>query len=64
MSAVLNSDLTQNALETNQLNEKMENLKARYSEQFGAMEAAVASLKSTETAITNMMEAWKGSMNR
>ena len=42
----------------------MENLKARYSEQFGAMEAAVASLKSTETAITNMMEAWKGSMNR
>ena len=37
----------------------MENLKARYSQQFGAMEATVASLKSTETAITNMMEAWK-----
>ena len=38
----------------------MENLKARYSEQFPAMEAAVASLKSTE----NGHHKYDGSMER
>ena len=44
------------------LDERMVSLKERYNEQFGAMEAAIANMKSTETTITNMMEAWKGSM--
>ena len=42
----------------------METIRDRYNQQFGAMEAAVAAMKSTETTITNMMEAWKGSMQR
>ena len=46
------------------LDEKMNSLKERYNEQFGAMEAAIAAMKSTETTITNMMEAWKGSMKK
>ena len=62
------SDLNANLLEyqddIDSLNDRMASLKARYNEQFGAMEAAVAAMKSTETTITNMMEAWKGSMNK
>jgi flagellar capping protein FliD len=42
----------------------METVRERYNQQFGAMESAVATMKSTENTITNMMEAWKGSMRK
>ena len=60
----LNDSLTDNANSLLDLDKKMETIRDRYNQQFGAMEAAVAAMKSTETTITNMMEAWKGSMNR
>ena len=60
----LNSSLVDYQADKDALDDRMESLKKRYTEQFGAMEAAIASMKSTETTITNMMEAWKGSMNK
>ena len=44
------------------LDERIEELRSRYSVQFGAMESVVNSLKNTETAIDSMMEAWKASL--
>ena len=58
----LNSSLDDYQDDKIALDDRMESLKKRYDEQFGAMEAAIAAMKSTETTITNMMEAWKGSM--
>ena len=40
----------------------MESLRARYISQYAAMDAAVAQLKSTETALTNMMDSWRASL--
>lgn len=60
----LNDSLTDNANSLVDLDKKMETVRERYNQQFGAMEAAVAAMKSTETTITNMMEAWKGSMQK
>ena len=60
----LNTNLLGYQEDKNALEEKMNSLKERYNEQFGAMEAAIAAMKSTETTITNMMEAWKGSMKK
>ena len=60
----LNDSLTDNANNLVDLDKKMETVRERYNQQFGAMEAAVAAMKSTETTITNMMEAWKGSMSK
>ena len=60
----LNDSLTENANSLVDLDKKMETVRERYNQQFGAMEAAVAAMKSTETTITNMMEAWKGSMQK
>ncbi len=62
--ASLNDNLTDNSNSLLELDNKMETLRERYNAQFGAMEAAIASLKSTETTITNMMEGWKGSMQK
>ena len=60
----LDDSLTDNANSLADLETKMETVRERYNQEFGAMEAAVAAMKSTETTITNMMEAWKGSMKR
>ena len=53
----LNSNLSKYQEDKSALDNKMDSLKERYNEQFGAMEAAIAAMKSTETTITNMMEA-------
>ena len=53
----LNSNLSKYQQDKSALDNKMDSLKERYNEQFGAMEAAIAAMKSTETTITNMMEA-------
>ena len=60
----LNTNLSQYQQDKSALDNRMDSLKERYNEQFGAMEAAIAAMKSTETTITNMMEAWKGSMKK
>ena len=46
------------------LDESIERLRLRHEAQFAAMNAAVASLKETEKTLENMMEAWKGGMNK
>jgi len=46
------------------LDESIERLRLRHETKFAAMNAAVASLKETEKALDNMMEAWKGGMNQ
>jgi flagellar hook-associated protein 2 len=40
------------------IDEKVETLTERYKAQFGAMESAVTSLKSTGEYLTNMMDSW------
>ena len=40
------------------IDEKVETLTLRYKAQFGAMESAVTSLKSTGEYLTNMMDSW------
>ena len=44
------------------LDTRMEQVRSRYAEQFGKMEAAVASLKKTGEALDNMMEAWRAGL--
>ena len=44
------------------LDERIEALRLRHEADFAAMNAAVASLKETEKALDNMMEAWKASL--
>ena len=46
------------------LDESINRLRLRHEAQFAAMNAAVASLKETEKALDNMMEAWKGSLTQ
>jgi flagellar hook-associated protein 2 len=50
-----NDQLT--ALET-----RMDNERARYMQQFTAMESAVSGFKETQGLLTNMMDAWTASM--
>lgn len=44
------------------LDERIEALRLRHEADFAAMNAAVASLKETEKALDNMMEAWKANL--
>ena len=44
------------------LDERIEALRLRHEADFAAMNAAVASLKETEKALDNMMEAWKAGL--
>ena len=46
-----------------QLDERIDDLRARYAVRFGAMENIVNSLKNTEQAIDTMMEAWRASLS-
>ena len=53
----LNDDLTA-------LDKRIEVIRSRYVTQFAAMDKAVASLKTTETYLDNMMESWKASLKQ
>ena len=59
-----NDDLSEYDEDLAALDESIERLRLRHEAQFAAMNAAVASLKETEKTLDNMMEAWKGGMNK
>ena len=59
-----NNDLSEYDEDLAALDESIERLRLRHEAQFAAMNAAVASLKETEKTLDNMMEAWKGGMNK
>ncbi|MEX0503727.1 flagellar filament capping protein FliD [Alphaproteobacteria bacterium LSUCC0719] len=59
-----NTDLSEYDEDLAALEESIERLRLRHEVKFAAMNAAVASLKETEKALDNMMEAWKGGMNQ
>ena len=53
----LSSEVTEQSLSLTELNTKFESSRARYLQQFTAMETAVTSLKSTGEYLTNLFEA-------
>lgn len=58
-----NTDITDYKDQLTELETRMENERARYVEQFTAMETAVASFKETRSLMENMMESWKASLD-
>ena len=58
-----NDDLSEYDDDIAALDESIARLRARHEAQFAAMNAAVASLKETEKALDNMMEAWKAGIS-
>lgn len=57
-----NADLLDYDDKMTRLDEQIANLRARHVADFAAMNSTVASLKETEKALDNMMEAWKASL--
>ena len=57
-----NDDLSRYEDDLVALDESIARLRLRHEAQFAAMNAAVASLKETETALENMMESWKAGL--
>ena len=57
-----NADLLDYDEKLTRLDEQIESIRARHVADFAAMNATVASLKETEKALDNMMEAWKASL--
>ena len=57
-----NEDLSEYEEDLSALDENIARVRLRYEAQFAAMNAAVASLKETEKALDNMMEAWKAGL--
>ncbi len=59
-----NEDLEGFATDLINLDARIDKVRARYVEQFAAMNKTVASLKETEKSLENMMEAWSASLKR
>ena len=57
-----NDDLSGYDSDLTALDESIARLRQRHEAQFAAMNTAVASLKETEKALDNMMEAWKAGL--
>ena len=57
-----NDDLSRYEDDLTALDESIGRLRLRHEAQFAAMNAAVASMKKTETALDNMMESWKAGL--
>ena len=57
-----NKDLSEYDEDITALDASIARLRLRHEAQFAAMNAAVASLKETEKALDNMMEAWKAGL--
>ena len=59
-----NADVTSYSDELTDFQTQMESLTKKYTDQFAAMDLAVASMNGTKASLTSMMDAWKGSMSR
>ena len=62
--AKYNDDLDDLTDDLTALDKRIEVLRSRYVTQFAAMDKAVASLKTTETYLDNMMESWRASLKQ
>ena len=58
-----NSDITKYQDQLTELESRMETERIRYTEQFTAMETAVAGFKETGSLIENLMDSWKASLS-
>jgi len=56
-------DVTDYQEDLNNLDEKMEIIRANYVERYARMDTLLQMMKSTEQSLSNMMDAWRGSMN-
>ena len=59
-----NDDVAEYQIDLEELNERIENSRARYTKQFSDMNSAVTGFKKTEELLTNFQEAWKASLSR
>ena len=57
-----NDDVAEYQIDLEELNERIENSRARYTKQFSDMNSAVTGFKKTEELLTNFQEAWKASL--
>jgi len=57
-----NDDIVEFNEKMTDLNERMDNQRALYTEQFTAMESSVASFKKTGDLLTNFMDSWRASL--
>ena len=62
--AKYNDDLDDLTEDLTALDKRIEVLRSRYVTQFASMDKAVASLKTTETYLDNMMESWRASLKQ
>jgi flagellar capping protein FliD len=58
-----NADVTSYSDELADFQSQMETLTKKYTDQFAAMDLAIASMNGTKASLTSMMDAWKGSMS-
>ena len=59
----LNTALKEDDKDLTQLNDRMEQMRARYVSQFGAMEVVSMQMKRTGESLTNMMDSWRASLD-
>ena len=61
---VYNTDLSTYADELSDFQQQMDDLSKMYSDQFAAMDLAIAKMISTKESLNSMMDAWKGSLSK
>lgn len=61
---VYNTDLSTYADELSDFQQQMDDLSKMYSDQFAAMDLAIAKMNSTKESLNSMMDAWKGSLSK
>ena len=59
-----NDDVAEYKIDLQELNERIEKSRERYTKQFSDMNSAVTGFKKTEELLTNFQEAWKASLKR
>ena len=59
-----NDDVAEYRIDLQELNERIEKSRERYTKQFSDMNSAVTGFKKTEELLTNFQEAWKASLKR
>ena len=59
-----NDDVAEYQIDLEELNERIENSRERYTKQFSDMNSAVTGFKKTEELLTNFQEAWKASIKK
>jgi flagellar capping protein FliD len=61
--STLNTGIADDDLELTKLDERMDTVRSRYVSRFSAMEAVSNQMRRTGEALTNMMDAWRSSLD-